>query len=399
MTTLDGTTAATTSAELELDDALLERCRRRAGTHDAENTFFHDDFAELTDVGYLLAAIPRELGGYGAGLQRVGALQRTLARHAPPTALALSMHLYWTGMAADLWRAGDRSCEWILTDAVDGHVFAAGHGEAGNDLPIILSTASAERTDGGYRFTGHKQFGSLSPVWTRLGVHAMDTSDPTAPTVVHGFVARDDPGHQIVETWDTLGMRATQSHDTVLDGCEVPDERIARVLPAGDPSDPFVGTMQVWALTLFSNVYTGIAERALELAVASAARRTSIAVERGSLAHHPGVQHRLSEMYLRLDGLRAVVDRLAADWLDGAGADPLFAARVMAAKWRAAEEAKTVVDIALDLGGGGAMFRGNELERLYRDVRCGGFHPGNHVYVHEMVGKLLLGVEAETPRW
>ena len=68
-------------------------------------------------------------------------------------------------------------------------------------------------------------------------------------------------------------------------------------------------------------------------------------------------------------------------------------------KWRAVEAAKRVVDIALDVAGGGGMFRGNELERLYRDVRCGGFHPGNDALTHEMVGKSVLGVLAEQPRW
>ena len=83
------------------------------------------------------------------------------------------MHLYWTGVAADLRRGGDASLEWLLREAAAGEVFAAGHGEAGNDLPLLLSTARAERVDGGYRFWGRKQFGSLTPVWTRLGVHAM----------------------------------------------------------------------------------------------------------------------------------------------------------------------------------------------------------------------------------
>ena len=41
------------------------------------------------------------------------------------------------------------------------------------------------------------------------------------------------------------------------------------------------------------------------------------------------------------------------------------------------------------------MFRSNELERLYRDVRCGGFHPGNDALTHEMVGKITLGIAAE----
>jgi alkylation response protein AidB-like acyl-CoA dehydrogenase len=57
------------------------------------------------------------------------------------------------------------------------------------------------------------------------------------------------------------------------------------------------------------------------------------------------------------------------------------------------------VDIALDVVGGAAMFRGNELERLYRDVRCGGFHPGNDARTHEVVGKAALGILTELPRW
>ena len=73
--------------------------------------------------------------------------------------------------------------------------------------------------------------------------------------------------------------------------------------------------------------------------------------------------------------------------------------KLYALKWRAVEAAERVVDLALDLAGGGGMFRGNELERLYRDVRCGGFHPGNDAITHEMVGKSALGILGEQPRW
>jgi hypothetical protein len=45
------------------------------------------------------------------------------------------------------------------------------------------------------------------------------------------------------------------------------------------------------------------------------------------------------------------------------------------------------------------MFKGNELERLYRDARCGGFHPANPSVTHEIVGKTALGVLGEEPRW
>ena len=82
----------------------------------------------------------------------------------------------------------------------------------------------AERVDGGWKITGHKIFGSLSPVWDYLGLHAMDTSDPDAPQIVHGFLSRDAANYRIEQTWDMLGMRATESNDTILDGAFVPDD-------------------------------------------------------------------------------------------------------------------------------------------------------------------------------
>ena len=105
----------------------------------------------------------------------------------------------------------------------------------------------------------------------------------------------------MVETWDTLGMRPSQSHDTVLDAVFVPDARIGRVVPAGDASDPFIVAMAMWPLSLIAAVYLGIAERALELAVERRPRKTSMAIERGAYAYNPMVQHQIAEMYLELD--------------------------------------------------------------------------------------------------
>jgi len=52
------------------------------------------------------------------------------------------------------------------------------------------------------------------------------------------------------------------------------------------------------------------------------------------------------------------------------------------------------------VSGGRGMFKGDELERLYRDARCGRFHPANAMTVHEVVGKSALGVLGEAgPRW
>jgi alkylation response protein AidB-like acyl-CoA dehydrogenase len=382
-----------------LSDELLDRFGQRASTYDRENRFFFEDFEELRAAGYLKLAVPYELGGLGYNLAEAAQEQRRLAYRAPATALATNMHLYWVGLAADLYRAGDTSCQWLLEAAANGEVFAAGHGESGNDVPVLLSTARAERVEGGYRFYGHKIFGSLSPVWTFLGIHAMDASDPTNPQVVHAFMPRSTPGYRIVETWDTLGMRATRSDDTILEGAFVPDRFISRVLPAGDPTDPFIGVMTAWAQLTFAHIYLGIAERARDLAVAGLQKKTSIALGGKSMVYNPMLQYAAAEMTLEVEAIAAFAERIAADWSAGVEYGPLWAIKLVATKYRSVEGAKKVVDIALDLSGGAGMFKKNELERLYRDVRAGGFHPQNSANVHEIIGKATLGILGEEPRW
>src|SRR5579859_1533827 len=205
-----------------LTEDMLTRFHERAPGYDRDNRFFDEDFEELRNAGYLKIAIPQDLGGAGLSLAQVVREQRRLAYYAPATALAVNMHVYWTGVAADLRRFGDGSLEWLLREAAAGEIFAAGHAETGNDLPVLLSTAKAERVDGGYKFTGRKHFGSLTPVWTRLGLHGMDTSDPALPKVIHAFMSHDSKGYSIKETWDVLGMGATRSDDTAIDGAFVP---------------------------------------------------------------------------------------------------------------------------------------------------------------------------------
>lgn len=381
-----------------LSDELIARCGARAATYDRENRFFDEDFAAIRNTSYLTQAVPKEFGGGGATAAEYAREAQRLAERAPATALALNMHVYWTGVAADLRRMGDPSLEWMLREAMAGEVFAAGHGEAGNDLPLFLSTAQAQRVDGGYRFSGHKIFGSLTPVWTRLGIHAMDATDPAGPQIIHAFVPRGTAGVSVKETWDVLGMRATRSDDTILEDAFVPDQYIARKLPAGTP-DAFVLTIFAWAEIGFSSIYLGIARRALDLAVNSVGKKTSLAVSR-SMAYHPEIQHTIAEMAMDVEAAEAHLDRVAADWSNGVDYGMRWPLKLVTVKHRVTEAAKRVVDGAMAVSGGTGMFKTSELERLYRDVRCGGFHPANSFLVHEIVGKTALGIDlGEQPRW
>src|SRR5689334_4861986 len=381
-----------------LSNDMLTKCAGRCAVYDRENRFFDEDFVDLKAAGYLTMNVPVEFGGRGLSLAQSCREQRRLAYHAPATALGINMHIYWVGLIADLWRQGDKSLEWVLKEALAGEVFNAGHSERGNDIPALLSTSKAERVEGGFRITGHKMFGSLAPVFTRYGAHAMWADAEGGPKIVHVFMPRATPNYKIVETWDTLGMRGTRSDDIKLDGVFVLDRYVARIVPAGTV-DPFVLGIFAWALMGFGNVYRGIAQRAIDLAVASAKGKTSLAVTR-SMAYHPEVQHRIAQMVLAYDTIAPLLDQVADDWSNGVDHGATWPARIVSAKHHAVETAWTIVDWAMDVSGGGGMFRGNELERLFRDARCGRFHPASTFLTHEIVAKTTLGIDmGEQPRW
>ena len=382
-----------------LSDDILQRFDERAATYDRENRFFAEDWADLQSTGYLTAAMPVEYGGQGLGLDDFVRLQSRLGYYAAPTALGVNMHIYWTGVAADLAKSGDHSCDFINERAAAGDIFAALHGEAGNDLPLLLSSTSAERVPGGWKINGHKIFGSLSPVWTLGGFHAMCTTDPSGPQIVHGFVDKNADGLQIVDTWDTFGMRATQSQDTVLHDVFVPDEQIALVCPAGMAgAGMFHVAVFAWALMGFAAVYQGIAHRAFDITVNRAPQRSSVALTR-SMAYHPEVQHLVADMRMALDAIDAIVERTTTDWATGVAHED-WPVRLVSARQFVINRTIEVVNNALDVSGGSASFKRSRLEQLFRDANMGRFHPGNTLLAHELIGKLCLGINPdEAPRW
>lgn len=368
---------------------LLERIRSRAAGYDRDNAFFTEDLAELRAVGYLA---PRSL-------LEIAKDQRILAAYAPATALGINMHLVWMGVARVLSERGDHSLDWVLRDGAAGELFAFGISEQGNDLVLWDSTVAARPVDGGYSFTGTKIFTTLSPAWTRLGIFgrtgteggAGATGGTSADSVlVHGFITRDTPGWASLDDWDTLGMRATQGHTTVLDGAFVPSERIARILPVGPSADPFVFGIFANFLLLIGSVYAGIADRGLELAVEAVKRRSS---RKTGLSYDqdPDFRWRIADAALALDALAPQLETLAAD-VDGKvdhGAD--WFRLLTGAKHRATETARYVIDQAMRSTGGGGYRTTSELARLQRDVLAGIYHPSDTESVHSTVAANLLG--------
>ncbi|WP_432974956.1 acyl-CoA dehydrogenase family protein [Dactylosporangium sp. CA-233914] len=377
------------SAYFSDDD--YRRFHARAAGYDRDNRFFAEDFEELRASGYLRAALPAELGGGGLDITALSSEQRRLAYWAPATALAVNMHLYWTGPAAALTSTGVLDLSWLLRAVADGQVLAAGHGERGNDLGLDDSlTAAVPQPDGSYVVSGRKTFTSLSPVWDRLGIHARDDSDPEHPSIVHLFVDRTAAGVATEKTWDALGVRATASDDTVLDSVRVPADQVVGVSEIGQPYPPYVVGIFQWYLPLVANVYFGIARRALDLAELGAQERKSLALPGRTHADKPAVQRQLAQGEILLDAAWSLLERATADLDAGVDHGSWWTPRLFAVKEFTVTTARQVVDIAVQVGGAASVSRTNELERLYRDVRTGSLHPPNTDLVLDVIGRTAV---------
>ena len=373
-----------------LPDDLLERIRGRAAAYDRDNVFPEEDLAELQAAGYLAILVPTELGGSGLGLAEASVLQQRLAQAAPATALAINMHLIWTGVAKVLADRGIDDLRFVLEGTASGEIFAFGISEAGNDLVLFGSdTDAVPQPDGSYTFTGTKIFTSLAPVWTQLGLHGLDTTSPDAPKIVYGFVPRTDA---VVtrDDWDTLGMRGTQSRTTELHGATAPSGRVVRRVDPGPNPDPIVfAIFSVFELMLAS-VYTGIARRALDLAVETAQTRRSKKTGT-TYSQDPDIRWRVADMALAYDALPPQLEALCSAVDDVASPGPRWFSYMSGVKHRAVTTAKRVVDDAMLVAGGSSYFTRSELSRLYRDVLAGLFHPSDPESAHSTVATAWLG--------
>jgi alkylation response protein AidB-like acyl-CoA dehydrogenase len=381
----------TAHARQVLDDALLQRIRERAPGHDREGSFFDDDLAELRDAGYLTAMLPVEQGGAGLTFADMTREQMRLAGAAPATALAVNMHQVWMSVATALHARGDSSADFVLEEAAAGEVFAFGISEAGNDLVLFGSRTDARPDgEGGFSFYGTKIFTSLSPAWTRLGVLGTDTSGDE-PRSVFGFVTRDGGGVEVREDWDAMGMRASWSCTTVLDGAHAAADRVVRRIAPGPTKDPFVvGIFAAFEL-LLSSVYAGIAQRALDVAVETVTRRRSMKNQDAPYSNDPDIRWRLADAAIALDGVYPAIAQAAADVDTMVDRGDIWLPQLSAIKSRTTEVALQVVEKAIRVSGGSSYFNSHELSRLYRDVLAGIFHPSDDESVHGAWANVLLG--------
>jgi len=201
--------------------------------------------------------------------------------------------------------------------------------------------------------------------------------------VLHAAVPFSTEGVSIVETWDTLGMRATGSHTVVLEDVDIPEAAVSLIRPA-DEWHPVWSTVIGAAMPLIMSSYVGVADAAAERAVALAGRRAS----------RPDVAAVVGRMVGRLtaakDSVRAIIDSSEDLRFDNTIE---HAATTLARKSTATAAAIDTVSLALDAGGGAAFARGSGIDRLFRDVQGARYHPLSTDRQERFTGRVALGLD------
>ncbi len=374
-----------------LSDELLAQIHSRAAQYDAENVFPQEDYDELRDAGYLAAFVPKQYGGAGLSLNEIAAEQTRLAKAAPGTALGINMHQIIVGLGRYLVRAGLAQGEQILRDAADGHLFGFGISEPGNDLVLFGSITEARPDgEGGYTFYGTKVFTSLSPAWTRLLTFGADTTSEDAPKSVFAILHRDRGGVDIKDDWHVLGMRATQSNTTVLNGAPAGASQILGRITPGPSLDPVILGIFSHFEILLAATYTGVGLRAIEVAVEHVKKRRSL-MNQTVYANDPAIRWRLAEAALLMDAVGPQIRELAT--LVESDEEPSLAwlPRFSAVKNAASEASLRSVEQCIRACGGSSYYDKNELSRLYRDVLAGLFQPSDQESLHGAWANMLLG--------
>jgi alkylation response protein AidB-like acyl-CoA dehydrogenase len=247
----------------------------------------------------------------------------------------------------------------------------------------LESSGTAEKVDGGFRVTARKIFASGCPRGDLLMTTAVYDDPHDGPTVLHFPVPFADAAVTIMDTWHTLGMRGTGSHDVLMNGVFVPEETIALRRPKGQWQAFFIVNTAV-AIPLVMAVYVGVAEAAYALALERVAQKRDDSQTPYLIGE---MTNALVTAQMALEGMSAIAANYDFALVDET-ANGIFIRKTIAAR-----AAIQTVEKAMELVGGSALYRSVGLERLLRDVQGGLYHPYHEKRQHLFTGRLALGLE------
>ncbi|MDR7036651.1 alkylation response protein AidB-like acyl-CoA dehydrogenase [Methylobacterium sp. BE186] len=373
---------------LDVARTLAQSFAERAAEHDRTGAFPHENIAALREAGLLALCVPRRLGGAGGGLARAVETVGAIGAGEPATALVLAMTLLqqglvlrdgspWPGPVADAFgRAAAARGALINALRVEPELGTPARG----GLPATI----AQRDGAGWRVTGRKIYSTGAPGLAYGLVFAR--TDEAEPRTGNLLVPLDAPGVRIEETWDHLGLRASGSHDVLLEDVFVPADHAVDLRAPEAWARPDA-LQQAWSCALLAALYDGVARAAQGWLVGFLRGRRP-----GSLGAPLASLARFQEAVGENERLLSVNARLVAGLAAETDSGRLPAAQESGfVKITVTENAIAAVQRAAELGGNAGLSRANPLERHLRDVLCARIHWPQGDAVRMQAGRAVLG--------
>jgi indole-3-acetate monooxygenase len=361
-------------------EGLAPQLAAGAAEADATDRFVAGSYDLLRDAGLIAAGVPRDLGGGGAEVRDLADMLRILGRACGSTALAFAMHTHQVAVPAWRWRHQKvAAVEPLLRRVAAERIVLLSSG--GSDW--IGGSGTARKVDGGYRVSGRKAFTSGAPVGDILMTGAVLAEDGR-DHVLHFGASMKAAEVRIEDTWHTLGMRGTGSHDVILEDLFVPDAGIALKRRAAE-WHPLFQIIATIAFPLIYAVYLGVAESARDMAV-DLARQRPVSSDIMHLAGRMDTALRAAQ--LAHGAMIAAVERNAPS------ADSVN--EVMIGKALVADHALRTVALAMELAGGAGFYRAAGLERRFRDIQGARYHPLQRGPQARYAGAMALGQPVAT---
>jgi alkylation response protein AidB-like acyl-CoA dehydrogenase len=272
---------------------------------------------------------------------------------------------------------------------------------------VFAPMGRAQAVDGGYRVSGRWRFASGCTHCDWLMGGCVVERDGEVEKLANGapdvrLMLAPAADVEIHDTWDSMGLRGTGSHDIEMRELHIPSERSASLL-----SDPPTAGGPLYAFPQFGllaiaigAVSIGIARGALDDIIGLAGARTPTGSRR-TLAERAAAQAEVAASEARLRAARALLhESIAAAWKGAAEHGEVTVEERTSLRLAATHAATTGAEVtgaAYRLGGGQAVYESSSpLARRFRDANVATQHMLVAPATHELTGRLLLGLETDT---
>jgi acyl-CoA dehydrogenase len=356
-------------------ESLYPAFAERAAGYDESGSFVQENYNALKEAKLFSVGIPADLGGGELEYSYIASAIKEMAKSCGSTALSYAMHTHPVLLNVYKYlNKGDEKAKAALTKIAGNELVIAGTGA--NDW--LQSNGTAAATDGGYIVNADKRFVSGAPgaqVFVTSAVESTESGDQ----VLHFSIPFSSEGVEIQSNWNTMGMRGTGSNDVLLRRVFVPEEAVVVKRPVGE-WHPMWDMVIPIAMPLIVSCYTGLAEKAVEIAIKMSQGKHDKTNEVGEMLNHLRVaQSAMSSMVGMCEELRFEPSLEQTD-------------AIFSYKTIATNAIHASVNRAANLTGGAGFFKGNEIERIMRDVRALHFHPLPEPTKLQMSGRIALNM-------